>query len=333
MRPINFIASFLLVFNFSTSLAQHKTRKTYYEPRLRDVVTAFQSIDQNPCKKVISTNLPIPNKSGHAQGIFLRSVLGVTKVYISGSSDTAGYMVSGTLDGDTCNLTKLEVLRERPFRHAGGMQAMGRYAAVGVEDNDSKTRSVIQFLRLGSKTTNLEEISRTGIYKRFTAGAVGITKWKSYILVCVANWDSKNLDFYRCHRRDFIKGEFKFELFTTITPKNLDKKKWVNDKWEAYQNVNLITQKNNKLFLIAFQGLKDKNESVADLYQLKLKKKQPLLKVACRKFKPEDGINFIWTAGINILNEDEFSIITSDRNLKNGGTIEVFEPAPNISLE
>jgi hypothetical protein len=109
-------------------------------------------------------------------------------------------------------------------------------------------------------------IERAGEPKRSTAGCVGITKHKDQILLAVGDWDTKNIDFYSCKSGEFPKGHF--ELFHSINNESISKKNWIDENWLSYQNINLISTVENELYLIGL-GQNNKNENVADLYQLK----------------------------------------------------------------
>jgi hypothetical protein len=218
-------------------------------------------------------------------------------------------------------------LMDKPFKHAGGFQIFQNYMAVGIEDNDAKDKSRVCVYDISNpeKPQNkpVSVIERAGEPKRSTAGCVGITKHKDQILLAVGDWDTKNIDFYSCKSGEFPKGHF--ELFYSINNESISKKNWIDKNWLPYQNINLISTVENELYLIGL-GQNNKNENVADLYQLKDddEGKFSIKKTASKTFNCENDVSFKAGAGAVIDNNGRLAIVACGYNIEQTSYLNFF---------
>ncbi|NQV34472.1 MAG: hypothetical protein HQ515_17390 [Phycisphaeraceae bacterium] len=125
---------------------------------------------------------------------------------MSRDSNTQAYFVTAVFDAGLSNggeIRHLQVLpsdgRQPPLRHAGGMQLIGDYLVIGVEDNQDKLRSQIQFWDVSKPFAPELRVPLTVMREGTvpgdqTAGAVGILKYDRHHLLVVANWDAEHLD-------------------------------------------------------------------------------------------------------------------------------------------
>jgi hypothetical protein len=136
---------------------------------------------------------------------------------------------------------------------------------------------------------------------------------KDQILLAVGDWDTKNIDFYSCKSAEFPKGHF--ELFYSINTESISKKNWIDKNWLPYQNINLFSTVENELYLIGL-GQNNKNENVADLYQLKDddEGKFSITKTASKTFNCEKEVSFKAGAGAVIDNNGNLAIVACGYN-------------------
>jgi hypothetical protein len=282
----------------------------------KSLVSEFNNLDSNPKVISFSNTLEINNSGGHLQGI--QSTQNNTGNYfvLSGSSDSYSYYAV-VKKGDKNELISVNKLMDKPFKHAGGFQIFQNYIAVGIEDNDAKNKSKVCIYDISNPEKQAGKpvavIERTGEPKRSTAGCVGITKHNDKILLAVGDWDTKNVDFYSCKSAEFPKADF--ELFLTLNTETVSKENWIDVEWLSYQNINLFSTVENELYLIGF-GQNNKNENIADLYQLKEDGagKFNITKTTSKTFNCEKEVSFKAGAGAVIDNNGKLEIIACSYN-------------------
>jgi hypothetical protein len=282
----------------------------------KSLIYEFENLDSKPEIISFSNTLEINNSGGHLQGI--QAIENNTGNYfvLTGSSDSYSYYAV-VKKGDRNDVISVNKLMNKPFKHAGGFQIFQNYLAVGIEDNDAKDKSKVCIYDISNPEKPsgkpVSVIERTGEPKRSTAGCVGITKHKDQILLAVGDWDTKNIDFYSCKSGEFPKGHF--ELFNSINNESISKKNWIDKNWLPYQNINLISTVENELYLIGL-GQNNKNENVADLYQLKDddEGKFSIKKTASKTFNCENDVSFKAGAGAVIDNNGRLGIIACGYN-------------------
>jgi hypothetical protein len=161
--------------------------------------------------------------------------------------------------------------RSPPLRHAGGMQLCGDILAVGLEDNQQKTRSEVQFWNVADpvKPAQLAHltIKREGAPKEKTAGAVGLVKREGDYMLAVANWDSRDVDFYISGGRPLADTECRFELGEHWSANSAVTGHWRPDgRFGAYQAINLAAA-GDRMFLVGFETRMPGGD-VADVFEL-----------------------------------------------------------------
>ena len=279
--------------------------------QIPDVPAAFNAIKATPEVLHLKRNhIQVPS-GGHLQGI---QALSDSVFVVTGSSSSYSYY----LIANKTQFTSIRKISDAPFCHAGGCQVCGDHLVVGVEDNQAKDKSNIVDVLLDTKGDELDKeafIQRKGIFKRSTAGAVGeiCTDTNPNWVMAVADWDSRNIDFYYS-----IKNEDRF----TITDSAANMIVPPEHRWCAYQSINLIRDTAGKVYLIGF-GL-DGLQNRADLFEVTLRPDRADLKlINTRNFKCR-GTSFRYGSGIYINEASQLHIYSCARNVTAHTTINIF---------
>ncbi|MEX2592717.1 MAG: hypothetical protein WD426_08080, partial [Anditalea sp.] len=308
---------------------------------------AFQNLSSKPETLEFANTITWDDTGGHLQGIQLYEEKGETFAYLSGSSATKSYMVKVDLS-PPAKVMAIDELMADPYRHAGGFQIFKHYLAVGIEDNYKRTSSKVMIYDIegggNDWTSPLYSIEREGPFELATAGAVGITQYRNEMLVAVANWDSRNIDFYACPSPSFKKGEGEFHLKASLATADLPKENWSDPFWGYYQNINLFTDANQNLYLIGF-ARDDKEQQLADVFQvsftdsepgtndlLKLKRSIQLQKISSKTFECPGGPDFRAGAGLNILNDGSLVLLSSPYQIEPKTSLNFFYSLDRKSL-
>ncbi len=290
--------------------------------KLNDVEKAFESIDTIPELIVFTNSFPVPEgKNGHLQSAQILDMGDARYIILTGSSNIS-YSAVIKLDQKNGNkIISINHLLFNPYTHAGGIQLYGHYMGVGVEDSQQRDKSKVQIYDLSNPENPIEnpifELLRSGEYERSTAGSIGLIEWQQHIVMLVVDWDARNLDFYICPIKDWNQKNIMFKLWKSVKTETLDKQGWIDNEWRSYQNINLICDKNNQLYALAFDGFnQDRNTSVADLFRLNLgdvidNNKTPISmkKVSRKEFLCTSTVSFSLGAGIYIIDENSFGIM------------------------
>lgn len=150
----------------------------------------FQNLDSIPESIVYTNEEKVNNEGGHLQGVQLYSWRGQDYVVVTGSSSTYSYYGMIIINEKPHVVSVIKIL-EKPLKHAGGFQIFEDYLAVGIEDNEERTRSKVFLFNLGNPETPLKNpiavINREGAYERATAGAVGLTRVEDTFLMVVGD--------------------------------------------------------------------------------------------------------------------------------------------------
>ena len=298
-------------------------------PVVDDVRAALNSISLTPRELLCKQRDFIIPAGGHFQGIQQAQIGGDLFAIISGSSDTDSYLVLAALEDSTVQPVSLKRLLGRPFKHAGGFQVRGDYLAVGIEDNDAKNSSKIWILELsqllGSERPRpIVEIERRGEYKRATAGAVGLAKLGGRHLLLVATWDSATIDIYTSNGKTFGDAAFEFRLRETWDADKADRSNWSDQHYAAYQNINLVVDRKDRVFTVAFAKTGDSD--IADIFELKLEEAVPTtkrLQKSGRRIFDCRRTDFRSGSGLAITDSEELLILSCGHR---EFPIELFEP-------
>jgi hypothetical protein len=198
--------------------------------------------------------------------------------------------------------------------------------AIGIEDNSAKDKSKVCIYDLSNPenppSKPIVSIERSGDSLRATAGCVGLTKYKSKLLVVVGDWGTKHLDFYSCNYGD-LSGEF--GLVYSLDTDSVSKKDWINEEWVSYQNINLFTFGNSELFLVGL-GQNRGEKHVADLYRFDEDDSGnfTIVKVASKIFNCEKGASFKAGAGVEMGGDGEPGIISCGYHLEDTSYLNYF---------
>jgi hypothetical protein len=287
----------------------------------------FKSQSQNVLPLYISSNLQkissaptvirIKNDGikipagGHLQGI---QQLNDSLLIITGSSSSIAYYL--VVNINSCKIISINKIDESPFKHAGGCQLLGNMLAVGIEDNAAKNRShlnLITFNASGKQIANNAVVYRQGVYKRSTAGAVGITRDISGKLILIAgDWDSRYFDMYQ-NKGGATNSFDSITTFATVNKLQLP----------AYQAVNLVTDTTGRLFMLGFSLYKGKNQ--LDIDKLTMQNNTAVISVEQRiNFHCRYGASFRYAAGIGITANKHLRVYACSRSAARGLVINIF---------
>lgn len=285
----------------------------------RTVIDQFENLDPIPKSIVFENQETVNNAGGHLQGVQIYSRYNKEYVFVTGSSNTHSYYGVIRMDEHPQVISVNKIL-DKPFKHAGGFQIFENYLAVGIEDNEERTRSKVYLYHLEDPENPLKDpiaiINREGAYERATAGAVGLTRAEDTFLMVVGDWDSRHLDFYVSDDRDSKNHPISFQKVHTIGTGQIDKKNWSDLRFYGYQNLNLIGTKNNELFLVGM-GHDENQQNVADLFRISTDQFETftIQKIDSKIFNPKNGANFRSAAGISFKNSELKIISTTDHIL------------------
>jgi hypothetical protein len=273
---------------------------------------------------------------GHLQGVQLRR-------------DPAGKRVLGFLSHDSLTVAYLLVVefpdapglgrilhvltfpsdgQSPPLRHAGGIQLVGDVLVVGLEDNQQKQRSEVQFWNFEDPKQPRQlahlTIRRSGEPKDKTAGAVGLVAEGNRHLLAVANWDSRAVDLYASQEKPLADPACRFELRARWRDDRADKADWQPDtQFASYQAINLFPGEGGEIRLAGLATTR----SGEDLFdQFVLDASQPaekmLRKVARKSLKFDGGAHFIFAAGLWI-DEGRTALLATPRNVGASTVIQI----------
>ena len=298
-----------------------------YNPPIRDLIPRFQAISPAPREIPISSVKGTIPSGGHFQGIQEVQIKGKQYAVITGSSSDNSYLLLSEITDHQARFISILSLLPRPFKHAGGIQAIGDYLVFGIEDNSGKKASKVwiaetsQLLKGGIRP--VIEIQRRGTYKRSTAGAVGMAKVRGRHYLIVASWDSETLDIFQSNGKPLGDASCQFQLFETWESSRADKASWIDPGYESYQNINVLVDTDDHVFLAGFAEVNHTQR--ADLFALDLDKRTPsplrLKKIASRVFQC-DATTFRAGAGFVCRGKGKLELLSiSHRAL----VIELFE--------
>lgn len=298
-----------------------------HNPPIRDLVSRFQAISPSPRKiPITGVKGTIPG-GGHFQGIQEVQIKGKQYAAITGSSSDHSFLLLSEFTGHQARFTSILTLLPKPFKHAGGIQAVGDYLVFGIEDNSGKKASRVWIVEtshlLEAGIRPVIEIQRRGPYKRSTAGAVGMAKVRGRHYLVVASWDSETLDIYESNGRPLGDASCQFQLFETWESSRADKAGWIDPGYESYQNINVLVDMDERVFLAGFVEV-DRTHR-ADLFSLDLDKRthasRRLQKISSRVFQC-DATTFRAGAGFVCREEGKLELLSISHRAP---AIELFE--------
>lgn len=283
------------------------------------IIGLLDKTSYSPISIDFQNTLKVNNNGGHLQGVQYYNY-GQSDYYIfSGSSDSQSYF-SVLKAAEKNRVISVNKILDKPFKHAGGFQIYKNLMAIGIEDNDAKDKSKVIIYTLGNIEKEIPEplmiIERSGRIKRATAGCVGITEIKDYVLVVVGDWDTKNLDFYRIKKKKLGKPRKVFDLVFSTETKNMDTSKWIDNSWLSYQNLNFIKDSSGNLYLAGMTS--NSKENILDLFKVQTEnlKKFDLIKIYSKKLALDKYSNFRWGAGVYLSDDNQLQIISSGSHIQ-----------------
>ena len=216
-----------------------------------------------------------------------------------------------------------------PLRHAGGFQLLGSTLAVGVEDNQDKKRSQVQFWNVANPTSprQLEHltIERASSQPKYvTAGGVALIEHGKRHVVAVANWDSRSVDFYQSNERPLADTQCRFERVTPWNVEEADKSDWQPDKeFSTYQAINFLTDESGALYLLGF-NTEGVGQNIVDLFAVELDAPATnhLRKLARQTFRLTEGNSFRAGGGAWV-QAGKLIILATERNVGSETTLNV----------
>ncbi len=250
-------------------------------PRMEDVLAALGRISETPHAIPCDPGgFDVP-RGGHLQGIQQGAIDGRPFLVLSGSASDESYLVLVALEGSMGRVAAIKPLMSRPFKHAGGFQVCGDFLAVGVEDDNTKMTSRVWILGLAEMVQAagprpLVEIERTGAYQRATAGAVAMARVRDRHLLCVGTWDSATIDIYVSNARALDDPACAFAYRETWDARSADRSDWSDHDYASYQNLNLVVDTNDTVFLVGFAHTG--GADVMDVFELRMETVVPVEK-------------------------------------------------------
>lgn len=298
-------------------------------PQLDDPVRAFENIPANGRRmEVRRRNTELPG-GGHFQGIqsFFDSSRNKQVCFLSRDSDSKAYFITVAFDAVPRSHGEIRHVQylpsdgnQPPLRHPGGMQLIGKYLVIGVEDSQNKCRSQVQFWDVSDplapkQRTSLTVVRESSIPKDKTAGAVGIVQRARDHVLVVANWDAKALDFYASNGSALDDEGCQFTSMARWTADEANKDRWEpNDNWGNYQGVNLVCDRDFNIFLLGFSTT-GAGEDLIDLFSVDLSKdpRNIIRKLSTKRMVLKGGAHFRYSGGIFIASSTELLCYATER--------------------
>ena len=279
------------------------------------ILQSLAQVSSQPNIKPLINAKAVNHTGGHLQGVQLLKFNHQSLAVLSGSSGTDAYYATVNLV-DPLAVDSIIKIDSAPFKHAGGFQIYDRYLAIGIEDNEARTRSYVGIYYftddLNPPSQPLIKIERSGPYERSTAGCVGITAFRDKLLVAVGDWNTRHLDFYLGTLPQ--SKEDTFILITSIGIDTCDRSDWIDQVWLPYQNINLIHNEEGT-YIIGLAADSSAYNTI-DVFKLMINDLHisGLKKIGSKQLLNR-GSDFRWGAGISIENGKIETVISCDRNL------------------
>jgi hypothetical protein len=294
-----------------------------------NVEITFAGLPEQAAAVKLVVGKPALPRGGHLQGVQWRHDAGGQRdlVYLSHDSETIAYLIVAEFAPDLKSAGRVVHVhrfpsddQSPPLRHAGGFQIAGDVLAIGLEDNQLKARSQVQFWNVATPENPIRyehlTIRRLGKPKEQTAGAVALIERRRDCWLAVANWDSRAIDFYVSNGKPLADSECRFAHQVRWLADAADSHDWHPDqRFGAYQSIHFVADQDDHLFLF---GL-DTEPSGADVVELfAVSTDAPpasmLRKLARRPVRLVAGSHFRFAGGVGTSN-GQITILASPRNL------------------
>ena len=234
------------------------------------ILDQFNQLPSQPLALPLKRDIAFDENGGHIQGIQLFPQNGELSAFLAGSSKDVAYVAEVSL-GKEAQVETVDTLMLSPYRHAGGFQIYDHFLAVGIEDNNLRNTSKVMIYDLGADKNwkkPVYTLERNGPYERSTAGAIGITRYRDEVILVVADWNARNLDFYSCPIVSFEKKTGHFTQIGSLETASMERNSWSDSLWHSYQNINLLADESG-LYAIAM-GRDVEDNQVTDLFTITL---------------------------------------------------------------
>jgi len=300
---------------------------------------AFERQKNEPSIIEFANNGWLIHPGGHFQGIQRMDVSDSTYFLITGSSEDEAYFIVVGKPSDRYEIIQKKVISKNPYRHAGGIQVIDNYLVVGIEDNQKQDVSQVLIFDVKEPDKPIGKpilaIQREGKKKLATAGAVAVTKIGDEYLLIVGSWDSDTLDFYKSNgislseRDSNGKSLCEFSYWFTWDKDKSNRDSWCDSKWGNYQNLNLVSNVNDNLFLIGYYFDEENGFDYADLYSLHLDKPiyEMIKKESSKRMMCKNGASFNYCGGIFVKDENTIISYACSANCSDYGVINEFDLA------
>ncbi len=248
-------------------------------PQVEDVLGALGRVSETSRAILCDSGRFDVPRGGHLQGIQQATIDGQPLLVLSGSASDESYLALVALEGSMGRVVAVKPLMSRPFKHAGGFQICGDYLAVGIEDDNTKMASRVWILRpaellQAGGPKPLVQIERTGAYQRATAGAVAMARVGDRHLLCVGTWDSATIDIYLSNAKALDDPACAFAYRETWDARSADRSDWSDREYASYQNLNLVVDTNERVFLVGFAHTG--GADVMDVFELRMETAVPV---------------------------------------------------------
>lgn len=276
--PSRFVLGLMIVGLASGALkAQESPARPGDGPPRFNIVDALGRLPERGHVIKIEQGTPNVPEGGHVQGIQVRRGPLKDVAILSHDSRTVAYFVVAEFPGRFSGNGRVVHVQplpgdgeSPPLRHAGGIQLCGDVLAVGVEDNQARLRSEIQFWNLQEPETPRQlshlTIRRRGAKDDQTAGAVGLVQRERDHVLAVANWDSRAIDFYRSDGKPLQDPGCRFSFAARWDGGKADRSDWEPDGLSgSYQAINLVCDALGELYLLGFYTAAP-SKDVVDLF-------------------------------------------------------------------
>ncbi len=298
--------------------------------QIADVPAAFDAVVVEGTPLVFQTDgVRIPD-GGHWQGAQMRFDAEGQRhwLFLSHDSATTAYVYIVEFPASLSEPGRVVHIHEfpsdgdvPPLRHSGGIQLIDHVLVVGIEDNQEKTRSEVQFWDV-TDPLNFRQLShltlkRRGGAKTQTAGAVGLVQSGEGHTLAVANWDSRDIDFYVTNGKPLQDSECRFTHDRRWSVTTADTKDWgPSSLFGSFQSIQLLTNTHGELYLVGFHTLRE-GEELADLFVVDLKQppEKTLQKIASQSITLSEDNHFRYAAGLWI-DGNRLRFLASERNLQ-----------------
>lgn len=305
---------------------------------ISDVPAALEGIAPNGDLVTFDQSAMTFPAGGHLQGVQIdfNDAMRSRQILISHDSQTVAYLAVVEFPGvaldDIKSVGKLSRVQQLPsdgesppLRHAGGFQLAGKVLAVGVEDNQAKLRSQIQFWNTADphRLVQLEHLTiarSSDVPKQATAGAVGLIQREQDYLLAVGNWDCRAIDFYRSNGKSLADPDCRFEHALKWQASAAATDDWKPDPIRGtYQSLNFVRDEAGNDFLLGFDTT-PAGRDVIDLFEVDLARgRERALRKVARKTVSLEGDNHFRYAGGAVVHDGKLLILSSERNFKPAG--------------